>query len=115
MIRRIPIILAIILLFLSACGKNKNKEEVPEYDLPIPREKMVNILADIYVAEASLIEYTADKQDSMRKLFITEIFTIHNMDKGYFDSIQKVLSHNTDLFNDVHHEVLDTINKPSIE
>lgn len=113
--RQIPIIFSIILLFLSACGKSKNEQETPEYDLPIPRDKMVNILADIYVAEASLIEYTADKQDSMRKLFITEIFTIHNLDKDYFDSIQKVLSHDVELFNDVHNEVLDTINKPSIE
>ncbi|MCB0646198.1 MAG: DUF4296 domain-containing protein [Saprospiraceae bacterium] len=115
MIQRIPIFLSLLILLFSACGKDKNKQETPEYNLPIPREKLVNILADIYVAEASLIEYTADKQDSMRKLFITEIFTIHNLDKTYFDSIQRVLSNNVDLFNDVHHEVLDSINKPSVE
>lgn len=107
-------IIFLVLVIATSCRKKKSEEEAV-YDLPIPRSQMVNVLTDIYMAEASLIEYTSDKQDSMRKLFTTEIFTIHQIDKNYFDSIQQILSQNIPLFTDVHNEVLDSINKPSDE
>lgn len=108
-------ILFLLSILISSCGKKPDSNEKPVYNLPIPRQKMVDVLTDVYIAEAALLEYTTVTHDSMRKMFITQIFTIHQMDKNYFDSIQKILSLNIDLFNDVHQEVLDSINKPSVE
>lgn len=110
---RLMILVAMCFIVVTSC--RKKLDEVANYDLAIPREKMVSILTDIYLAEAALIEYSTEKQDSMRKLFITEIFTIQKTDKALFDSTLVLLGKNALLYNDIHNEILDSLHEGSAD
>ena len=101
----------IILVFLFALSflSCKKTHKPPTYNFEIPREKLVSVLLDVYIAEAALLEYEKTYQDSMRKMFITEIFTIHKLDKVLFDTTMVQLAQDPELYKDIHSQVTDSL------
>lgn len=94
----------VICLFFS-CKKDKT----PEYNLEIPRKKMVAIMVDLHVAEIAMQEYPQNQQDSIKMIYVTQIFEIHKTDKKLFDKSHAELLKNPLLNSNVQTEILDTI------
>lgn len=65
-----------LLLFLGglACGSS------PE--LPVPEDKMAQILKDMLVAEAAMQRVGRSKKDTLQKLYYNQIYKIHNIDSA---------------------------------
>ena len=92
-------------IWLFACSNDKT----PKYDLEIPRDKMVAIMVDLHVAEIAMQEYPQEQQDSIKMIYVTQIFKIHNVDKSIFEKNHGSLLKNPLLNSAVQAEVLDTI------
>jgi Domain of unknown function (DUF4296) len=96
----------ILLIFsIIACKNSK----IPKYTLDIPKEKMIAIMIDLHVAEIAIQEFLPDQQDSMKTIFVTQIFKIHKTDKAKFESNFKKLIGNAELNSSVQTEVLDSV------
>jgi hypothetical protein len=92
-------------LFFIACRKDK----IPKYDLKIPRNKMVAIMVDLHVAEIAIQEYPQEQQDSIKMIYVTQIFEIHKTDKKLFEENYASLLKKPVLNSNVQSEVLDSI------
>jgi hypothetical protein len=99
-------IVGFIILFLCVYSC-KPKPKV--YDFEIPQNKLVGILADLHVAEAAIGQYTEEKKDSMRTLFVTEIFQIQKIDKALFDTIVSQLNYHPELNYEIQRMVFDSL------
>jgi hypothetical protein len=99
----ISIIILTFLLF--SCGKSK----VPKYTLELPKEKLIAIMIDLHVAEIAIQEFPPEQQDSMKMIYVTQIFTIHKTDKSKFESSYNELLKNPVLNSHIQTAVLDTI------
>ena len=95
----------IIILFCIYMCKPKPKV----YDFEISQSKLIGILADLHVAEAAIGQYREEKKDSMRKLFITEIFEIQKVDKILFDTIIAQLNTYPQLNYEIQKMVFDSL------
>ncbi len=106
-----PFMRLIIMVFLLALSVLSCKKtlKAPAYNFELPREKLVSVLLDVYLAEAALLEYEKSYQDSMRKMFITEIFTIHKIDKVLFDTTMVQLAQFPELYKDIHSQITDSL------
>ncbi len=70
---------------------------------------MIAIMVDLHVAEIAIQEYPTEEQDSIKMIFVTQIFSIHNTDKKKFENEYNTLLLNPLLNSKLQSEVLDTI------
>jgi Domain of unknown function (DUF4296) len=116
---------SIFYLFLSfftfnACENNTSQ-------LPMPKDKVVELLADIHMADAYVESVNPTMKDSMAKLYYPQIFKHHGITTTVYDSTFAVLSKHPDLMKNVYDAVLlkieerqkimrgDTLQKDSIK
>ena len=66
------------ILLGNACQK-KN-------ELLIPEDKMVNIIADLTIAENALRQYSAQSKDSIQVLLKETLLKVHNIDTNQLDT-----------------------------
>lgn len=92
-------------LVISACKSNEEKQS-----LPIPRPKMVAILADLYMANSAVDLHPSANKDSLQQIYLTEICKIHEITPEKMAECQKVLNMNLKLNADIQKEVLDSVN-----
>ena len=62
------------ILFLIACSKSTQQ-------LPLSEEKIIQIIADMQVAEAALVGLSGSVRDSTAEVYYEEIYTLHGTDK----------------------------------
>jgi hypothetical protein len=94
---------AIISLFPS-CKKDPSK-----YDLPIEREKINNILLDLYLAGAATEMDTVANKDSLKQIYLTEICAIHKISE---EELKKALSRLNEKYvvnGAIQREILDSL------
>ena len=103
MLKRITVLFGL----LACVYMCKPKPQI--YDFEIPQRKLVGILADLHVAEAAIGQYREEKKDSMRSLFIAEIFEIQNVDKVLFDAIVVQLNSYPQLNYEIQRMVFDSL------
>lgn len=96
-----------ILLPILIClvGFSCTKEE----QLPIEKEKMVNILIDIHFAEAAVQHIPGNKKDTVITKYYNQIYEIHGVEKVDFDSTLVLLTSDPNLLKEYYQEVLDSI------
>ena len=51
-------------------------------ELPIPKDKMAQILKDMLVAEAAMQRVGRSKKDTLQKLYYNQIYKIHEVDSA---------------------------------
>ena len=88
------------IVFLLVTCKNNTAQ------LPVPREKVVEILADIHMADAYVESVNVTLKDSMAKRYYPQIFKHNGITTAIYDSTFAVLSKNPILMKSVYDDVL---------
>jgi len=97
-------LLAIIILFgfLVAC-----KEE--QKNITIERSKLVEVIADLHVAEEMIGKFREEDKDSIRNLLLSEISVIHGLDTSLIFSEIKIIQDNPELGLEIYGEAYDLL------
>jgi len=98
----------VLAISLLAC-QEKDVEE-----LPLEREKFIQILADIHVAEAAMQTLIEEKKDSMAKVYYKQIFTLHGVEQEKFDQMMDILQTEPVALQGVYQALLDTLNRREV-
>lgn len=91
-------------IILMACNTNKVPDKV------IPKDKMVNVLVDMHIADAVLSKVR--NQDTMLMMASSKyyyIFKKYSIDSAKFTNSLKYYYFELDEFNELYKQVLDTL------
>jgi hypothetical protein len=94
------VIFVFFTIFSLASCKNNTAQ------LPIPREKVVELLTDIHMADAYVESVNPTMKDSMAKLYYPQIFKHNGITPAVYDSTFSVLSKNPTLMKSAYDDVL---------
>jgi|APTNR8051073442_1049403.scaffolds.fasta_scaffold00457_15 hypothetical protein len=85
--------------------------KAPEAPLPLPGEKIAEVLADLHLAENAAHEAPAETKDSLKQLYYQRIFRDQGIDEKVFEECIRLLNQNpaqlTGIYTRVH-EILVT-------
>ena len=96
-------VISACMIFFSSC----QKQESPSVD----QEKLINILVDIHLVEASLLGFSDEQKDSLSALYYQQIYEIHSIAEDSFLNEMKYLKSHPDYMIDVYEKVLEEITK----
>ena len=106
--KKIPILLSCCaILLLLACEKPENHI--------IEQEKMVNILVDVHLIEASLLGYSEEQKDTLTELYYNQIYEIHAVTENDFLEEMDYLKKNPEKLKELYEKVLEEIDKREAE
>ena len=91
------------LIFISSC----QKQESPSVD----QEKLINILVDIHLIEASLLGFSDEQKDSLSAFYYQQIYEIHSITEDSFLTEMKYLKSHPDYMIEIYEKVLEEIAK----
>lgn len=97
-------VLFLFLIFGVACAKKKS-------NLPIPEEKLVEVLIDVHTAEAAISFLYGEKRDTFATGYYEDIYTIHELSPDKFDKTMQVLRNDPELMVRVYQAVLDQMDE----
>ncbi len=95
-----------ILLFVLcgvACKKASN--------LRIEEEKLVQVLADVHIAEGAAQNLVQPIKDSILTLYYQQIFDIHKLEEADFKADMIYLSNHSEVSQAIYEQVLNEITK----
>ena len=81
----------------------------------ISQKKMVDILVDVHLVEASLLGYSEEMKDSLSQLYYGQIYEIHSISKDSFLIEMDYLKHYPDYLGKIYEKVLEEIDKREAE
>jgi hypothetical protein len=85
--------------FLAACKPRPAR-------LPLKEDKLVQVLADVHVAEAALQGLLGRTKDSMANVYYDQICIIHGVDRLLFDSAMQILQEDPERMERIYAEVM---------
>ena len=97
------VLIIVFLLLVSAC----KKQQVPSVD----QQRMINILVDIHLVEASLLGFSEEQKDSLSDLYYHQIYEIHSITEDSFLNEMKFLKSHPDYMIETYEKVLEEISK----
>lgn len=71
----------------------------------------MDILVDIHMAETMIKQHPSLQKDSLKKLYYTEIYTIHQIDTQELKKNLAELGNDVKLNEEVRKQVIDTLRK----
>ena len=83
--------------------------------LPIEEEKLKEILIDVHVAEAALQPIIGAKKDSLRELYFSQIFEIHEIHAVEFEATMELLQEDPKRMKKIYKELTEDIPKKKLE
>jgi len=100
---------AALFFFLFSCGGDK--EKVP--DSVLPKDKMVNIMKDIHMAEAELSVNSSNiiNNPLADTISYTDIFSKNKIQKWQYDSSMMYYSLHPEILNEIYDEVINELEK----
>lgn len=102
-----------IITFLFACGSGTEHAPVPENILP--KEKMVEIMVEVNLAEAALnLQYVSDNKVSNSKEY-EEVFKRKNISRVQYDESLEYYTQYPELLTAMYDEVLNELSKMQAE
>ena len=93
---------------LSACQQNKH-----DYPILADEEKLVNVIADMYIAESALNKQNISFRDSLRTSFRNNIIIIHDLSEDQFDTLFLIVQTDMSLYKDLHKKVVNRLDELS--
>ena len=96
-----------ILLSLYAC--------VNEVELTCPEEKMVAVLKDIQLAEASVQGVIKVQKDSILKRCYQQIFELHDISADLVEENMLIIEKNASISERIYEKVLEELTKIKVE
>ena len=100
---RIFCICIIFLLTHTQC-----KQESP---LPIPPSQLIEVLADIHLAEAAAQSLPLKTKDTTLTMYYKQVFEIHDVSQQDFDSTMVILKSKPKWLKAVYEKVIETIDQ----
>lgn len=100
-------ILFIIILLISCTRK---EEAVPEY--VIPKDKMIQVLTDLHIAQAAVITY--QYSDTLRfsmNDYSTKVLELHQLRRGQFDSSIAYYTTRPVALDEMYEQVINELSK----
>jgi len=94
--------LIVVLLCAIITVSCDNKKESP---LPIERTALINLLADVHIAEQMANFYRIDDRDSMQLIFMDSVYMIHKVDSTQFAGIKEYLFDHIETYHKIEKEV----------
>ncbi len=79
--------------------------------LPIPKDKLIQTLADIHIAETVYENESLPMKDSLAKLYYPQIFEKNGITAKDFDSSMALMSSRPAFMSQIYIEVMNNINK----
>lgn len=86
-----------------------------EESLPVSDEKMIEVLADVHIAESVMTFLNQQQQDSMAPVYYDQIMLIHDLDREVFDTCLAILRRNPDRMHEIYTEVFEKLEKEKLE
>ena len=102
--RRIGAVLFTSLVLFAGC----RKEPVA---LPVPKDKLVGVLVDVHLAEASIQDLIGQEKDSVADLYYEKIFELHGINRIDFDSTMAILRNDPWRSKVIYEEVLEELSE----
>ncbi|MFN7118605.1 MAG: DUF4296 domain-containing protein [Saprospiraceae bacterium] len=94
--------ISIIIFFafiIFSCNKNQEK-------LPVDKEKLVNILVDVHIAESAMQEYALQTKDSIGRAYYRKIFDLHQVKEADFNKSMYLVKQDPAELEALYKEVL---------
>ncbi|MEM9823623.1 MAG: DUF4296 domain-containing protein [Bacteroidota bacterium] len=98
-------LIGLFLLFLVLMGCQKD----PPPPLHIAEETLIDVLFDIYVAEAAIQPVIEGQKDSVANLYYEQIFTIHEINRDAFFKDVAILREYPELTKELYNKVIDRL------
>ncbi len=92
-----------LLLSFSAC--------LEEPTLSLPEEKMVEVMTDMFLAEAAMQRLTKKVKDTLSETYYQQIYTIHEITEAEYLKDLKVLEEHPKLAKSIYDQVLTKVTK----
>ena len=87
-----------------------------EPDQPsISQEKMIDILIDVHLIEASLLGFSEEQKDSLSLAYYDQIYQIHSISEEEFIEGMEYLKGHPDYMTKTYEKVLEEIDKKEAE
>ena len=102
------------LIVICCClfvGFGCKKDERPT----IPKEKMVNVLVDIHLIEASLLGFSDEQKDSLTQLYYGQIYEIHSISEDSFLTEMDFLKQHPKYLEETYKKILEEIDRREAE
>ena len=99
-IRRVPIYLALIVCIFCSCERG--------YDL-IERDKMLDILVDLQVADQVIRKYDPLIQDSIRQLLKESLLKVHGVTEAQLDTNIYIYQYDTEEYKKLSSELVEKL------
>ncbi len=91
-------------LFFCGC-------ETPEEKPRIPEEQLINVLADVHIAEAALQALRGQTKDSMSQAYYQQIYTIHGLDSVEMQQTLEALRKKPEEMKALYDKVMERVEK----
>jgi len=89
-------------LWCSGCHTPEEKPTMPE-------EKLVEVLADIHIAEAALQALRGQTKDSMSQAYYQQIYTIHRVDSVEVQETLETMREKPAEMKDLYDKVMERV------
>ncbi|MEM1322193.1 MAG: DUF4296 domain-containing protein [Bacteroidota bacterium] len=93
----------LLAFFFTACG--------PKEDERLPDDRLINLLADIHLAEAAMQQAYKETKDSLAGVYYEQIYTIHKVSEAQLEAELKYLQSHPDLAEAIYGQVLEVLNE----
>jgi len=97
---------SLILLLVGSCFFSCSSEKM---QLTIEQDKLVSILSDLHVAEEMLGKFRQVEKDSVRRIFLSDIADIHQVDTTVIFRNIEILQKDPKLALGVYNEVYEKL------
>ena len=96
--------LIVLIAFCMACKKQKARTEL-NYSNDVIR----NVVSDMYIAAEALKDIEAIKQDSLRRLYSSQIERIHKVEIEKIEADMQVLMRDPKRYKEIHQAAKDSL------
>lgn len=103
-------LIAICCIFIVFLGCKE-----PESQPSIAQDRMVEILVDVHLVEASLLGFSEEQKDSLSQFYYHQIYEIHSISEDSFLTEMDYLKRHPDYLEKTYAKVLEVIDKREAE
>jgi len=107
--KSVVFLITVIALMSSACYR-----EMDFPDAALSKEKMIDILADVHIAESKIADYTGwsqEARDSLLVIYYNTIFEMHKVKSEDFDQSMNAYMQNSEALSKIYEKVLEKLQK----
>lgn len=94
----------ILIVFTISCNSGEEKP-------PIDKEKLVQILVDVHIAEAAVQDYSGLQKDSIGKVYYKQLFSLHHVTEKDFYRSMYLIKQDPENLEALYKEVLTELEK----